>query len=62
MAEERRQRYYTYDGQRRSLIMWSQAPSDEAAIDYARRNGAWNVVREDGPLANPKQKLLWRQS
>lgn len=61
MAEERRQRYYTYDGQRRSLIMWSMAPSDEAAIAYAQTHNAWNVVREDGPRANPKQTMLWKK-
>ena len=60
MAEERRQRYYTYDGKRRSLIMWSTAPSDEAAIEYAKQHNVWNVVREDGPRANPKQTILWR--
>jgi hypothetical protein len=62
MAELRRQRYYTYDGARRSLIMWSSAPSDEAAIAYAKEHGAWNVVREDGPLTNPIAKILWKRA
>lgn len=61
MAEQRRQRYYTWNGERRSLIMWSQAPSDEAAIEFARTHDAWNVVREDGPLAKATITMLWKR-
>jgi len=61
MAEQRRQRYYTFDGARRSLIMWSQAPSDDAAVAYGQAHNAWNVVREDGPLAKPNAKILWKK-
>jgi hypothetical protein len=61
MAEQRRTRYYTYDGTRRSLVMAPHSSSDATAIAYAQARDVWNVVREDGPLAKPIAKVLWKK-